>query len=35
MTAQQFVAIGECMMEMSGGLDDQWRMGIAGCRFDC
>ena len=26
----QFLAIGECMIEMSGGKDNVWRMGFAG-----
>lgn len=30
MTAKRFVAIGECMIEMSGGTDGDWKMGIAG-----
>lgn len=30
MTTHHFVAIGECMIEMSGGTGDQWNMGIAG-----
>ncbi|WP_417815745.1 sugar kinase [Thalassospira alkalitolerans] len=30
MTMQRFVAIGECMIEMSGGALDHWKMGIAG-----
>lgn len=30
MTMQRFVAIGECMIEMSGGQDGHWKMGIAG-----
>lgn len=27
---KRFVSIGECMIELSGGTDDLWRMGIAG-----
>ncbi|MBX2832492.1 MAG: sugar kinase [Rhodospirillales bacterium] len=30
MTMKRFVAIGECMIEMSGGADGHWKMGIAG-----
>ena len=30
MTPHHFVAIGECMIEMSGGAGDQWKLGIAG-----
>ncbi|RCK28304.1 hypothetical protein TH8_02760 [Thalassospira profundimaris] len=30
MSAKRFVAIGECMIEMSGGGDGNWKMGIAG-----
>ncbi|MBC06091.1 sugar kinase [Thalassospira sp.] len=30
MTAKRFVSCGECMIEMAGGLDGQWKMGIAG-----
>lgn len=30
MTAKRFVSCGECMIEMAGGADDQWKMGIAG-----
>mgnify|MGYP003664102151 CR=1 FL=1 len=30
MTLKRFVAVGECMIEMSGGTDGHWKMGIAG-----
>jgi len=30
MTAKRFVSCGECMIEMAGGADDHWKMGIAG-----
>ncbi|BDW94369.1 2-dehydro-3-deoxygluconokinase [Thalassospira tepidiphila] len=30
MTAKRFVSCGECMIEMAGGADDRWKMGIAG-----
>ncbi|MEQ8391060.1 MAG: sugar kinase [Thalassospira sp.] len=30
MTQKRFVATGECMIEMSGGADGHWKMGIAG-----
>ena len=30
MTTKRFVAIGECMIEMAGGTDGDWKMGIAG-----
>ena len=29
-----FAAIGECMIELSGGADDLWRMGFAGDTFN-
>ena len=28
MMVQRFVAIGECMIEMSGGLGDKWKMAL-------
>ncbi|MCC9621413.1 sugar kinase [Thalassospira sp. MA62] len=30
MTKRQFVSCGECMIEMAGGTDNHWKMGIAG-----
>ena len=30
MTGKRFVSVGECMIEMSGGTDDLYRLGYAG-----
>jgi 2-dehydro-3-deoxygluconokinase len=34
MQSAAFAAIGECMIELSGGEDDRWRMGFAGDTFN-
>ncbi|MDR7032819.1 sugar kinase [Mesorhizobium sp. BE184] len=34
MTTQGIAAIGECMIELSGGSDGNWRMGFAGDTFN-